>query len=147
MSFAGAIEDEGRLKASGVALTFATMSSGTTTPGLLIKIHLARMTLYIALSRWAFRVAQLSSATLVASRATSSSWTTDLLQARRSLMMESLLDTNCLSRRISSWDTCSSWRWWSRSVLVKRWLLSRIVREVLVLGTCSQMLRVKNKAT
>jgi hypothetical protein len=102
MSFTGAIEEEGRLKASGVALTSATMSSGTTTPGLLIRIRPVRMALSIALSRWAFRAAQLPSATLVASRAASSSWATDLLEARRSLMMESLLDTNCLSRRISS---------------------------------------------
>jgi hypothetical protein len=64
---------EGRLEASGVALTSATMSSGTTTTGLLIKIRPARMALSMALSRWAFRAAQLSSATLVASRAASSS--------------------------------------------------------------------------
>jgi hypothetical protein len=132
MSFAGAFEEEGRLKASGVALTSATMSSGTTTPGLLIRIHPARMALSIALSRWAFRVAQLSTATLVASQAASSSWATDLLEARRSLMAESLLDTNYLSRRISSWDTCSSWWWWSRSAMVKRWLLSKMVKELLV---------------
>jgi hypothetical protein len=131
MSFAGAIEEEGRLEASGVALTSATMSSGTATPGLLIKIRPVWMALYIALSCWAFRAAQLSSATLVASQAASSSWAFNLLEARRSLMMESLLDTNYLSRRISSWDTCSSWRWWSRSVMVKRWLLSKMVRELL----------------
>jgi hypothetical protein len=73
MSFAGAIEEEGRLEASDTALTSATMSSGTTTPGLLIKIRPARMALSIALSRWAFKAVQLSSATLVASRAASSS--------------------------------------------------------------------------
>jgi hypothetical protein len=39
VSFAGAIEEEGRLEASGATLTSATMSSGTTTPGLLIKIR------------------------------------------------------------------------------------------------------------
>jgi hypothetical protein len=51
MSFAGAIEEEGRLKASGAALPSATMSSGTTTPGLLIKIRPARMAFSTALSR------------------------------------------------------------------------------------------------
>jgi hypothetical protein len=51
MSFVGAIEEEGRLEASGAALTSATMSSGTTTPGLLIRIHPAQMALSIALSR------------------------------------------------------------------------------------------------
>jgi hypothetical protein len=50
MFFAGAIEEEGQLEASGAALTSATISSGTTTPGLLIKIRLARMALFIALS-------------------------------------------------------------------------------------------------
>jgi hypothetical protein len=51
MSFAWAIEEEGRLEALGAALTSVTMSSGTTTPGLLIKIRPARMALSIALSR------------------------------------------------------------------------------------------------
>jgi hypothetical protein len=102
MSFARAIEEEGRLEASGAALTSATMSSGTTTPGLLIKIRPARMALFIALSRWVFKTAQLSSGTLAASRAASSSWATDLLVARRSLMTESLLGTSYLSHRISS---------------------------------------------
>jgi hypothetical protein len=51
MSFAGAIEEEGQLEASGAALTLATMSSGTTTPGLLIKIRPARTALFIAFSR------------------------------------------------------------------------------------------------
>jgi hypothetical protein len=51
MPFAGAIKDEGRLEASGVALTSATMSLGTTTLGLLIKIRLAWMALSITLSR------------------------------------------------------------------------------------------------
>jgi hypothetical protein len=32
MFFVGAIEEEGRLEASGATLTSATMSSGTTTP-------------------------------------------------------------------------------------------------------------------
>ena len=84
MSFLGAIEEEGRLEASGAAFMSATMSSGTTTPGLLIKIRPARMALSIALSRWVFKIAQLSSATLAASQATSSSWATDLFEARRS---------------------------------------------------------------
>jgi hypothetical protein len=51
MSFAGAIEEEGRLEALGVALTSVIMSLGTTTLGLLIKIRPARMALSIALSR------------------------------------------------------------------------------------------------
>jgi hypothetical protein len=38
----------------------------TITPGLLIKIRPARMALSIALSRWALRVAEVSSATLTA---------------------------------------------------------------------------------
>jgi hypothetical protein len=127
----GASEEKGRLEASGSALTSATMSSETTTPGLLIKIRPARMALSIALPRWAFRMAQLSSETLVASRAASSSWMTNFLEACRSLMMESLLYTNYLSRRTSSWDTCSLRRWWSRSDIVKRWLLSKMVKELL----------------
>jgi hypothetical protein len=45
--------------------------------------------------------------------------------------MESLLDTNCLCRRTSSWDTCSSRRWWSRSDIVKWWLLFKMVKELL----------------
>jgi hypothetical protein len=73
MSFSGAIEEEGRLEALGAAFTSATMSSGTTTPDLLIKIRPARMALSIALSRWVFKTTQLSSATLAASRAASSS--------------------------------------------------------------------------
>jgi hypothetical protein len=48
-------------------------------------------------------MAQLSSETLVDSRVASSSWVTDFLEARRSLTMESLLDTNYVSRRTSSW--------------------------------------------
>jgi hypothetical protein len=28
-------------------------------------------------------------------------------------------------------DTCISWRWWSRSDMVKRWLLSNMVKELL----------------
>jgi hypothetical protein len=51
LSFVGAIEEEGRLEASGTALTSATMLSGTTTSSLLIKIRPARMALSIALSR------------------------------------------------------------------------------------------------
>jgi hypothetical protein len=51
MFFSGATDKEGQLKESGAAFTSATMSSGTTTPGLLIKIRPARMALSIALSR------------------------------------------------------------------------------------------------
>jgi hypothetical protein len=51
MFFSGATDEEGRLEESGAALTSATISSGTITPGLLIKIHPARMALSIALSR------------------------------------------------------------------------------------------------
>ena len=50
MFFSGATDEEGRLEESGAALTSATMSSGTITPGLLIKIRPARMALSIALS-------------------------------------------------------------------------------------------------
>jgi hypothetical protein len=39
MFFSGATDEEGRLEESGAALTSAIMSSGTITPGLLIKIH------------------------------------------------------------------------------------------------------------
>jgi hypothetical protein len=64
--FSGATDEEGRLEESGAAFTSALMSSGTITPGLLIKIRPARMTLSMALSRWALRVAEVSSATLTA---------------------------------------------------------------------------------
>jgi hypothetical protein len=37
MFFSGAIEEEGRLEESGAAFTSALISSGTTTPGLLIR--------------------------------------------------------------------------------------------------------------
>jgi hypothetical protein len=66
MSFLGATDEEGRLEESGEAFTSALISSGTTTPGLLIKIHPARMALSMALSRWALRVMEVSSATLAA---------------------------------------------------------------------------------
>jgi hypothetical protein len=36
MSFSGAIDEEGRLEESGAAFTSALISSGTTTPGLVI---------------------------------------------------------------------------------------------------------------
>jgi hypothetical protein len=42
------------------------MSSGITTSGLLIKIRPARMALSMALSRWALRVMEVSSAILTA---------------------------------------------------------------------------------
>jgi hypothetical protein len=79
MSFAGAIEEEGRLEALGVALTSVIMSLGTTTLGLLIKIRPARMALSIALSRWALRTMQLSSEALAANQAVSSSCATSFL--------------------------------------------------------------------
>jgi hypothetical protein len=64
--FSGATDEEGRLEESGAAFTSALMSLWTITPGLLIKIRPARMALSIALSRWALRVAEVSSATLTA---------------------------------------------------------------------------------
>jgi hypothetical protein len=64
--FSGATDKEGRLEESGAALTSALISSGTTTPGLLIKIRPTRMALSMALSRWALRVTEVSSATLTA---------------------------------------------------------------------------------
>jgi hypothetical protein len=73
ISFSGAIDEEGRLEESGAAFTSALISSGTTTPGLLIKIRPARMALSMALSRWALRVTEVSSATLTANRAASNS--------------------------------------------------------------------------
>jgi hypothetical protein len=51
MFFSGATDEEGRLEESGAALTSVTMSSGTITPGPLIKIRPAQMALSIALSR------------------------------------------------------------------------------------------------
>jgi hypothetical protein len=51
MSFSGATDEEGRLEEPGAASTSALMSSGTTTPGLLIKIRPARTALSMALSR------------------------------------------------------------------------------------------------
>jgi hypothetical protein len=102
MSFSGATDEEGRLEESGAALTSALMSSGTTTPGLLIKIRHARMALSMALSRWALRVLEVSSATLTANWAASSSWVTDFLEARRFLMTTSLADINSLRRITSS---------------------------------------------
>jgi hypothetical protein len=51
MFFSGATDEEGRLEESGAALTSATISSGTVTTGLLIKIRPARTVLSIALSR------------------------------------------------------------------------------------------------
>jgi hypothetical protein len=49
--FSGATDEEGRLEESGAAFTSALISSGTITPGLLIKIRPARMALSMALSR------------------------------------------------------------------------------------------------
>jgi hypothetical protein len=100
MFFSGATDEEGQLEESGAAFTSTTMSSGTITPGLLIKIHPAQIALSIALSRWALKIAEASSAALTVSRVASSSWTTDLLEVRRSLMIESLIDTNYLRRII-----------------------------------------------
>jgi hypothetical protein len=62
--FSRAIGEEGRLEESGAAFTSTLMSSGTITLGLLIKIRPARMALSMALSRWALRVPEVSSATL-----------------------------------------------------------------------------------
>jgi hypothetical protein len=107
MSFSGATNEEGRLEESGAAFTSAFMSSGTTTPGLLIKIRPARIALSMALSRWALRVAAVSSATLAASRAASNSWAMDFLEAQSSLMVASFADINCLRRVTSSADSCS----------------------------------------
>jgi hypothetical protein len=92
ISFSGAIDEEGRLEESGAAFTSALISSGTTTPGLLIKIRTARMALSMALSRWALRVTEVSSATLTANRAASNSWAMDFLEARRSLIVASFAD-------------------------------------------------------
>jgi hypothetical protein len=118
--FSGAIDEEGRLEESGAALTSALISSGTTTPGLLIKIRPARIALSMALSRWALRVTEVSSATLAASRAVSNSWAMDFLEARSSLIVASFADINCLSRVTSSVDSCSLQRWLSNSSMVKR---------------------------
>jgi hypothetical protein len=63
MFFSGATDEEGRLEELGAALTSATISSGTITLDLLIKIRPARIALSIALSRRAFRMVELSSAT------------------------------------------------------------------------------------
>jgi hypothetical protein len=60
MFFSGATDEEGRLEESGASFTSAIMSSGTTTPGLLIRIRPARIALSIALSHWALRVAEVS---------------------------------------------------------------------------------------
>jgi hypothetical protein len=79
--FSGATDEEGRLEESGAAFTSALISSGTITPGLLIKIRPARMALSMALSRWALRVTKVSSATLTANWAVSSSWVMDFLEA------------------------------------------------------------------
>jgi hypothetical protein len=75
---------------------------------------------------------QLSSEALAARRGVSSSCAASFFEARRSLMVKSLADNCCHSRWTSSWDTCSSWRWWSRSDIVKQCLLSKIVKELLV---------------
>jgi hypothetical protein len=107
MSFSGTTDEEGRLEESGAAFTSALMSSGTTTPGLLIKIHPARIALSMALSRWALRVTEVSSATLAASRVISNSWAMDFLEARSYLMVASFADINCLRRVTSSADSCS----------------------------------------
>jgi hypothetical protein len=50
-SFLGAIDEEGRLEELGATFTSALISSGTTTPGLRIKIRPARMASSMALSR------------------------------------------------------------------------------------------------
>src|SRR5688572_19606578 len=107
ISFSGAIDEEGRLEESGAAFTSALISSGTTTPGLLIKIRPARIALSMALSCWALRVTEVSSATLAASQVVSNSWTMDFLEARSSLMVASFADINCLRRVTSSADSCS----------------------------------------
>jgi hypothetical protein len=120
MSFLGAIDEEGRLEESGAAFTSALISSGTTTLGLLIKIRPARMALSMALSRWALRVMEVSSATLAASRVVSNSWAMDFLEAQSSLIVASFADINCLSRVTSSVDSCSLQRWLSNSSMVKR---------------------------
>jgi hypothetical protein len=107
MFFLGAIDEEGQLEESGATFTSALISSGTITPGLLIKIRPARIALSMALSRWALRVTKVSSATLAASRAVSNSWAMDFLEAQSSLMVASLADISCLSRVTSSKDSCS----------------------------------------
>ena len=66
MSLSGTTGEEGRFEESGAATTSALISSGTTTPGLLIKIRPARMALSRALSRWVLKVTAASSATLTA---------------------------------------------------------------------------------
>jgi hypothetical protein len=118
--FSGAIDEEGRLEKSGAAFTSALISSGTTTPGLLMKIRPARIALSMALSRWALRVTAVSSTTLAASRAVSSSWAMDFLEAWSSLMVASFADISYLSRVTSSEDSCSLQRWLSNSSMVKR---------------------------
>jgi hypothetical protein len=105
--FSGAVDEEGRLEESGAAFTSALLSSGTTTSGLLIKIRPARIALSMALSRWALRVTEVSSATLAANRVVSNSWAMDFLEAQSSLIVASFADINCLSRVTSSVDSCS----------------------------------------
>jgi hypothetical protein len=118
--FSGATDEEGRLEESGAAFTSALISSGTTTPGLLIKIRPARIALSMALSRWALRVTEVSSATLAASRAVSNSWAMDFLEAWSSLMVASFADISYLSRVTSSEDSYSLQRWLSNSSMMKR---------------------------
>jgi hypothetical protein len=72
-SAAGVAEEEGRLTIAGVARTSAIMSSGTITPGLLIRIRPARTTLSMALSHIAFMTARSSSKALMLRRVASSS--------------------------------------------------------------------------
>jgi hypothetical protein len=78
-----------------------------------------------------FMTTRSSSKALIVRRAASSSCVTSFLEARNSLMAESLVDNSLPSRDTSSWEALSSSRWWSKSDMVKRWLLSRMVKEVL----------------
>ena len=82
---AGSPEEEGLLTPADAARTSATMSSGTTTPGLFIRIYPAWTTLSIALSHIAFLIPWSSSKALMSQRAMSNSCTTSFFEARNSL--------------------------------------------------------------
>jgi hypothetical protein len=64
-------------------------------------------------------------------RAASSSYDTSFFEEQSSLIRESFEDKDLLSFDTSSWETLNSSLWHSSSVMVKRWLLTKVVMELL----------------
>jgi hypothetical protein len=129
-SVTGSPEDGALVTDLDTVRTSATISSGTTTSGLFIKIWPAWTALSMALSHHNFMISWSLSKTLIFRRVVSNSYDTNLFEAQRSLMVESLEDRDLLSADTSSWDSFSSFLLRSSSSMVNWWLLSKVVREL-----------------